>query len=142
MSVILRLIDKNHPLHAHGRYEETGNGGGFFASKNPDKYARTIFTSLSHPNAVAFIAKEFAGLPMQVRIALRTLCNDGNATGNVRKGVQRLNELLRGELLREEQRMRTSVRVETQNGVGYRRQVVNPSIAGAARKYGIIPQGK
>ncbi len=136
MSVILRMIDKNHPLHAHERYLETGDGLGFCrGGKNPAKYAQSIFGQLSHPKVQELVAEHFDDLPQQIRIELRTLCNGGNATGNVRKGVQRLNTLLGGKLLREAEVLTMNRRRETADGVRIEKVRINPAIAGATRKY-------
>ncbi len=138
MSLILTMIGKNVPLCQWKKFMDSGaEGKGFYSGgKMPTKIAQIIFSSLSHPDAVTLVAKEFPELSQQVRIELRTLCNNGNATGNVRKGVQRLNELLRGELLRERQHVEiTNRRVEGVNGAYYKKDRVNPAVAGAKRKY-------
>lgn len=137
MSLVLRMVHRNFPLHQWERFVDGADGLGFrFGSKNPDKEARLIFNQLSHPKVVDLLAKEFANLPEQMRIQIRTLAGSGNATGNVRKGVARLNDLLRGALLREEKFVQvTSRRVEGPNGVRFKKEAVNPAIAGAARKY-------
>lgn len=136
MSLILRLIDKNFPLYAHEKFVETGVGLGFcLGGKNPEKYAQSIFSQLSHPKSQDFVAKHFSDLPQQIRIQLRTLCNNGNATGNVRKGVQRLNTLLGGAILREESVQTVNRRRETVDGVRFDKMRVNPAVAGATRKY-------
>ena len=133
MSLILTMIGKNVPLCQWRKFVDSGDvGKGFYSGgKMPAKIAQAIFSSLSHPDAVVLVAKEFPELSQQVR-----LCNSGNATGNVRKGVQRLNEMLLGELLREKQHVEvTNRRVEGVNGAYYKRDRVNPAVAGAKRKY-------
>ena len=136
MSLILRMLRKNVSLHQWRTFIDTGDGAGFFSQKSPDKIAQTIFSGLSHPDTVTLVAQEFAILPQQVRLSLRDLANSGNASGNVRTGVQRLNELLKGELLREESQRVFNKRVETVDGARYRQIKVNPAVAGAKRKYG------
>ena len=140
MSLILTMIGKNVPLCQWKRFVDSGENGKGFSSggKMPAKVAQIIFSSLSHPDAVSLVAKEFPELSQQVRIELRTLCNNGNASGNVRKGVQRLNEMLRGELLREEREQVVNRRVEGVNGAYYKKDRVNPAVAGAKRKYQLV----
>jgi hypothetical protein len=138
MALIMTMISKNVPLCQWQRFVDSGaDGAGFHAGgKNPEKIAQIIFSSLSHPDAVSLVAREFEELSQQVRIQLRTLCNNGNASGNVRKGVQRLNELLNGKLLREEKfEQYTNRRMEGASGAFYKRARVNPAVAGAQRKY-------
>lgn len=110
--------------------------------KKDDVVAQVIFNSMSNDRAHPLIVREYHGLAPQIRMALRELCNGGNATGNVRKGVQRVNELLGGALLREVQHTRTfATRVTDRFGnVVHQHQRVDPSVAGAAKKYGIIPR--
>lgn len=136
MSVILAMLHKNRSLSEWESWADTGIGAGFFSQKNSDKLAQQIFNQLSHPKAVALVAKEFEQLPPDLRLRIRTLCNDGNASGNVRKGVQRLDQLLGGKLLRDEQHVQyQNIRVESVDGVRFKRKAVNQAAAGAQRKY-------
>jgi hypothetical protein len=132
------MLSFNVPLSQWEQYQPRNYGAGFFSSKNTDKAAKLIFSQLSHDKAVALVAKEFELLPPDLRMRLRTLCNEGNGSGNVRKGIQRLDKLLDGKLMREEAfRQKMNIRVE---GVEarFRSKTVNPAIAGATRKYGIL----
>lgn len=138
MSLVLQMLAFNVPLSQWRSYEPRTSGAGFFSSKNTDKIAQSVFSQLSHESAVELVAKEFDSLPAAVRLQLRTLCNAGNGSGNVRKGVQRLDRLMGGKLLREEEfRQRMNVRVEGLDAK-YKSKVVNPAVAGATRKYGIL----
>jgi hypothetical protein len=140
MANILRLIEMNIPLYKHASYDERrGDGYGFSAGgKNPGKIAKSIHAQLSHPETVRLVTRDFDTLPEQVRIELRTLCADTNASGNVRKGVQALNNALGGKLLSSEKGRVMNRRHETANGVAYRQMRVNPAIAGAHEKYSIV----
>ena len=134
---VMRMLYRNVPLC---RWESFVDSGMFYGqSKNPDKTARLIFGQLSHEAVVRLLAREFNELPPQVRLALRDLCNTGNASGNVRKNVQRLNDMLDGKLLADKRALTFNERVETLDGVRFRRRVVNPAVAGATRKYGVKP---
>jgi hypothetical protein len=141
-SIILAMIRKNVPLYTWRTWVDNGGEGlGFYSGgKNQDKVVRAIFNSMSHPDAVALIAQDYVNLPDGIRLGLRDLCNSSNsATGNVRKGVERCNKLLNGALLRAPAQSRSvMVRTESTNGAGRRNVVVNPAIAGATRKYGVL----
>jgi hypothetical protein len=128
--IVLRMLRKNIPLSQWQSYMETGDGAGFFSRKNPEYEAQEIFRQLSHPDAVAIVAREWEHLTADIRMLIGTKAKDGNASGNVKKGCQALNELLGGKLLREEREMTTRVA-----GRDIR---VNPAVAGATRKYGVV----
>ena len=136
MSTTLCMLSLNVPLsqwrkfEAEGRTKTAWHGG-----KNTDKTAQCIFSALSHDEAVELVAREFDGYPADLRLILRTLCNAGNGSGNVRKGVQRLDRLMGGKLLREETH---AERFQAKTRDGWRSRVVNPAVAGATRKYGIV----
>lgn len=136
MSTTLRMLAFNVPLSQWRAFEaDRQAGAGFFSSKNTDKIAQSIFSQLSHDAAVELVAREFEGYPADLRLILRTLCNAGNGSGNVRKGVQRLDRLMGGKLLREETH---AERFQAKTRDGWRSKVVNPAVAGATRKYGIV----
>lgn len=135
MSLVLEMLQFNVPLSQWKTYERRTNGAGFFSSKKTDKIAQAIFTQLSHEFAVQLVAKEFEQFAPDLRIQLRTLCNAANGSNNVRKGVQRLDTLMGGKLLRDESHVER-FQVKTQDG--WRTKNVNPAIAGATRKYGIV----
>lgn len=144
--LIINMINRNVPLHTWRDYEKVqraavSNGVYRYArEKNPEKTAKEIYAQMSHPETISLVAKEWEELPTQVRQQLGFLCNDGNATGNVRKNVQRLNELLGGKLLRVNQTHQQVVneRVESVDGVVFRRRKVNEAQAAAQRKYAAL----
>jgi hypothetical protein len=144
MSTTLRMLALNAPLSQWRSFEdehrEEGAYGashhlGWNGTKNTEKMARAIFSALSHDEAVALVAREFDGYPSDLRLILRTLCNDGDGSGNVRKGVQRLDRLMGGKLLRADQHVE---RFRARTRDGWRSKEVNPAVAGATKKYGII----
>lgn len=131
---IMRMLASNTRLSGHESYPEEGRGT--WSSKQPEKMARLIFSQLSHPKVVDLVVAEYGHLDAQVRLELRELCNTGNASGNVRKNVQVLNQRLGGKLLAEEKHVQfTNLRKEGLNGVTYERKAVNEAVAGAKRKY-------
>lgn len=127
--IVLRMVAKNVPLSQWKSYMETGDGGGFFSQKNPEKVAQEIFRQLSHPETVAIVAHEWAHLTADVRLLLGTKAADGNASGNVKKGCQMLNGLIGGRLLRTQKEITASVAGRTIR--------VDQAKAGAMRKYGV-----
>ncbi len=136
MSTTLNMIALNVPLSQWRKFESEGRSGtGWHGGKNTDKTAAAIFAQLSHEEAVALVAREFDSYPSDLRLILRTLCNAGNGSGNVRKGVQRLDRLMGGKLLSEETHIE---RFQAKTRDGWRSKVVNPAVAGATRKYGIV----
>lgn len=86
MSMVLEMLAFNVPLSQWRTYVPRKSGAGFFGSKNTDKVAQSIFSQLSHESAIELVAKEFDTFPADLRLRLRTLCNAGNGSGNVRKG--------------------------------------------------------
>lgn len=147
MTTTLKMLSLNQPLaqwrkfeaqnREAGAYGEFGRGHsfGWNGSKGDEKIAQSIFTQLSHPETAQLVAREFELYSPEVRLRLRTLCQTGNASGNVRKGVQKLNELLKGKLLREDEHV-DYYRKQTKDG--WQSKAVNPAVAGATRKYGIV----
>lgn len=136
MSTTLNMLALNVPLSQWRKFEAEGRAGtGWHVGKNTDKTAAAIFAQLSHEETVALVAREFYNYPSDLRLILRTLCNAGNGSGNVRKGVQRLDRLMGGKLLREEAHVE---RFQAKTRDGWRSKNVNPAVAGATRKYGIV----
>lgn len=127
--IVLRMVAKNISLSQWRQYMETGNGAGFFSQKRPEHIASEIFRQLSHPDAVAIIAHEWDQLTADVRLLLGNKAAEGNASGNVKKGCQALNDLIGGRLLREKTDMTTRVAGKT-----FR---IDQAKAGAIRKYGL-----
>jgi hypothetical protein len=130
------MLSLNVPLSQWRKFEEEGRTGTVWhGGKNTDKTAAAIFAQLSHDDAIALVAREFDTYPADLRLILRSLCNTGNGSGNVRKGAQRLDRLMGGKLLREETH---TERFQAKTRDGWRSKVVNPAVAGATRKYGIV----
>lgn len=138
--IVLRMIHRNVPLSQWETFVDGSDGKGFSsAGKNPGKTAGIIYSQMSHEATVRLLAKEYESLPEQVKVEFRELCNSGNGSGNVRKNVQKLNTLLGGKLISSKQEIVFNERVETIDGVSYRRKKVNPAVAGAIRKYALKP---
>lgn len=136
MPIVLSMIRANVPLHKWKEFEPGRVPSGRL-KEDTRKIAALILKQCGHSEVVDLVAKEFEGFPPQLRVDFRTLaCNPEAASGNVRKGLQRLNDKLGGKLLREEVKLAFNKRVETRDGVSYRRQEVNQAVAGAKRKYG------
>jgi hypothetical protein len=136
MSTVLSMLSLNVPLSQWRKFEADGRKAtSWHYGKNTDKVAQAIFSQLSHDETVALVARDFAGFASDLRVRLRTLCNDGNATGNVRKGVQKLDRMMNGQLLREVKQVE---HFQAKTRDGWKSKVVNPAVAGATRKYGIL----
>lgn len=138
MSIALTMIRLNLPLSGWKKFN--GENRGVWSQKEDTrKMAAIILRQCSHSDVVELIAKEFNSFPERLRIDFRTLASQPNsASGNVRKGLQKLNEKLNGALLREEFQQTFNRRVETVDGVRYKRIKVDEAKAAAQRKYGII----
>ena len=136
MTTTMNMLALNVPLSQWRKFEAEGRCGTVWhGGKNTDKTAAAIFAQLSHEDAVALVAREFNSYPSDLRLTLRTLCNAGNGSGNVRKGVQRLDRLMGGKLLRDDKHVE---HFQTKTRGGWRSKAVNPAVAGATRKYGIV----
>lgn len=135
-NITLKMLALNVPLSQWRKFVAEGREPNIWhIGKNTDKTAQAIFSQLSHPAAVELVASEFEEYASDLRLRLRTLCNAGNGSGNVRKGVQSLNTLMGGKLLRDEKHV-DHFQAKTRDG--WKSKTVNPAVAGATRKYGII----
>lgn len=137
-TIVLTMLSLNVPLSQWRSFERDVASGSrsvsvWHGGKNTDKVAQAIFTQLSHDETVKLIAREYANFAPDLRMRFNTLCNDGNCSGNVRKGVQRLNELLNGKINRDP--FAEVERVRDQHG-RWKSKKVNQAVAGATRKYG------
>lgn len=139
----MSMLSLNVPLSQWRSFEQekrasaygTSHNLGWNGLKNVEKLAQAVFSQLSHPETVLLVAKEFEDYPAEMRLRIRTLCQEGNGSGNVRKGVQRLNILMNGKLLREEKHVE---HFQAKTRDGWKSKTVNPAVAGATRKYGIV----
>lgn len=138
MSIALTMIRLNLQLSGWKKFDPT-NRGTWTQKEDTRKMAAIILKQCSHPDVVELIAKEFDSFPERLRIDFRTLASEPNAaSGNVRKGLQKLNDKLGGKLLREEFQQTFNKRVETADGARYKRIKIDEAKAAARRKYGII----
>ena len=138
MSMVMAMIRANVPLHQWRTFDGAGRTVRI-QKEDSRKIAQSILSQCSHAELVELVSREFAQLPERIRIDFRTLAsNSGACTGNVRKGVQRLNDKLGGQLLREENNRVFNRRMETATGASYRQVRVNEAIAGAKRKFGLL----
>lgn len=138
MSIVMQMLAVNEPLCNWRKFKPEGRFT-YRAKEDTRKMAQMILKQCSHSEVVELVAKEFNGFPERLRIDFRTLASSENAaSGNVRKGLQRLNEKLGGKLLSEKNERVVNTRVESVDGVSYKRKRINESVAGAKRKYGII----
>lgn len=136
MTVVLQMLALNVPLSQWQKFVADGRSTtAWHFGKNTDKVARAIYSQLSHDAAVDLVSREFESFPADLRLVLRTLCNKGDGSGNVRKGVQRLDRLMGGKLLREEKHVE---HFQAKTRDGWKSKAVNPAVAGATRKYGIV----
>lgn len=137
VSVALAMIEVNEPLHKWKTFKSDGRFT-YRPKQDSRKIAQIILGQCSHPDVIDLVAKEFNSWPERIRIDFRTLASDHqSASGNVRKGLQRLNKMLKGQLIREEFQVTVQKRVETKDGVHYKSVKVNEARAAARRKYGV-----
>lgn len=137
MSIVLAMLRSNTPLCKWKTFDPDRMPSSSLRKDNSRKIAQQILNQCGHNDVVELVAREFDSFPDFLRIDFRTLaCNNEAASGNVRKGIQRLNERMGGKLLRQETAQVFNKRVETRDGVGYRQIKVNEAVAGAKRKYG------
>ncbi len=145
LSMTMHLLHFNRPLHTWKEQGELTTAGAGFSSRSSDarKVAQSILSQLSHPLVVDLLAQDYDRLPSAVRVMFNDLCNMGNASGNVRKNIQRLDRLLKGKILRQvHDGQFINERVETRVGVVYKKRRVNEAEAAAQRKYaGLAKRG-
>lgn len=99
---LLWCLARNIPL-AH--FDQEGDDGtreavGFFSAKELPKTARRLVGGLAQYKVAEQMAREWGGYSSLLRRAITDLCNSNNHSGNVRKGILRLNECLNGRVLR------------------------------------------
>ena len=133
----LKMIALNVPLSQWRKFlADNRDTNGWHGGKNTEKMAAAIFSQLGHEEVQKLISQEFDTYPADLRLILRDLCNKGNGSNNVKKGVQRLDILMGGKLLRKDSDLFTFRR---QDRMGrWISTTVNPAVAGATRKYGVI----
>lgn len=138
MSLVLTMLQANVPLCEWRKFDASKRGaGGLYFKEDTRKMAALILKQCGHAEVVELVAREFNSFPERLRIDFRTLAsNENSASGNVRKGLQRLNDKLGGKLLKEENGRVFMKRVETKDGVRFKRVIVDEAVAGAKKKYG------
>ncbi|MGY6272724.1 hypothetical protein ACXIUT_23845 [Achromobacter denitrificans] len=139
MSVLLQMIQVNAPLHTWREFKQESRAQIWISKENSRKIAQIIMKQCGHADVINLVVSEFDTFPDTLRRDFSDLANSqGASSGNVRKGLQRINERLQGRLLRENQETYFNQRVESIDGVRYKRVRVDPARAGAMRKYGTL----
>ena len=144
----MQLAALNIPFYNHKEFfsnkdSEKKIGKGMKARKD-GTIARQIFNSLSHPEAVTLLIEDYENLPFSVRLEFNTIAQkeNGNPSNSVSKGLTKANTALKGKILRAEKEIERSAvfnqRVETANGVEYRKRQMSKAAIKAAQKYGKI----
>lgn len=138
MSLTLTMLRANVPLHKWREFDTSKARSAYgYQKEDTRKMAQQILSQCSHSDVVELVARDFSQFPERLRIDFRTLASSENScSGNVRKGLQRLNEKLGGKLLKAEQDLTFNKRTETKDGVFYKKVKVNEAVAAAKRKYG------
>lgn len=140
----LWLINKNIPLSQWRNEgddcsdEGYGTFEGWNSEKKLDNVVKIVVNSMSHPEAVELVAREWDFYPPILRIRLSPALNDaaGTRSGNKTKGILRLNKMLGGRVLSkvDEQSVSRDLRVVGGRVVSRQRRV-NPAVAGAMRAH-------
>jgi len=138
-ALLFNLVSLNVPLSHWRQYansDQRSGGVGFsLAGKKSEKIAQSVITQLSHNETVSLVALAWDFMPANVRMLISTLASQANCSGNVRKNLQSLNEMLSGKLLKQEFERTYRVRVEGADGARFVQKKVNEAVAGAKRKY-------
>ena len=139
MSIVLKMLRVNVPLHQWRSFDPSRFHSSALTKVDTRKLAGAILRQCSHSDVIDLLATEFNQLPEAIRIDFRTLAATQLASsGNVRKGLQRLNDRLNGKLLSQEHELVMNVRIESFDGARYKKIRVNKAVAGAKRKHGLL----
>lgn len=143
----LWLIDRNFPLSQWRRKEcdfpdedraSHMTFEGWNSEKKLDNVVRIIVGSMSHTEAVELVASEWNFFPPILRIRLTQALNEaaGTRSGNVTKGILRLNKSLNGRVLSKVDHRMADRDLRVIGGrVVSRQRPVNPAVAGAMRAH-------
>ena len=144
------LVRKNVPLSQWRKLEELGDMkpdkfdsfdqtfGVHSSDKTLSNAANVIVNSMSHPDAVDLVAKEWNFFPSVLRMYVTMAMNEafGTRSGNKTKGIVRLDKMLGGKILSKVDDRRTERDLRVIGGqVVSRQRRVNPAVAGAMRAH-------
>lgn len=144
-NIILWMIAHNIPLGHFEKYLEGGSlkkdvsKGSSYSMKKKETIARAIVNGLSQYAVAEQVAKEWDSFDSQIRMLITDMCNNtASLSGNVRKGVARLDQLLGGKIRRHETgpTVRKLVMVEGRVVPNY--QPVNLAAANAERAFATV----
>lgn len=141
-SILVYLLAKNLPLSHWPEYVgkvDTQFATDYWSGKALDNAARKMVNALSQYSVAEQMAREWEGLPAQLRMRITAIANAargfGHISNNVTKGIQHLDNLLGGKVLAR-QIGPTERRLVIIGGrkVSVDREI-NPAIAGAQRAF-------
>ncbi len=140
-SILLHLLALNLPLGHCDKYNavtvDRWSAPDMWGNKALDNTARKLVNALSQYKVAEQMAKEWEGYPPLLRLRITAIANEarGHASGNVTKGIQRLNDVLGGKILARE----TGPTERTLQIIDGRKVSVdkrfNPAVAGAYRAF-------
>lgn len=140
VSLILWMVERNLPLGHFKKYsgsEET-RAFGIHTSKRPEETARKIVGGLSQYDVAKQVAKEWEIFPPLLRMRITDFCASNSHSGNVRKGISYLDELLKGKIRRRETGPTERRLVERGGKLISEQRGINPAVAGAERAFAIL----
>ncbi|HRH25423.1 MAG TPA: hypothetical protein PLD99_00520, partial [Parcubacteria group bacterium] len=106
-NIILWMVAQNLPLGHFEKYLEGGSlakdasSAKSYTMKKKETIARAIVNGLSQYAVAGQVAKEWDSFDPQIRMLITDMCNNtASLSGNVRKGVARLDQLTGGKIRR------------------------------------------
>ncbi len=149
MSLLMEMVGLNKPLHTWRQFaaekaanpeQRRGVGySGSWLSKNSDKTINAIVNSLSHDEVVTLVAQDWGKLLPDMRMRITATVNERRHTSSasVVKGIQRLDELLGGQVLSTTHTGPTKRKlIEVDGKTVSVNQPVNEAAAAASRAFG------
>lgn len=139
-SILLWLVARNLPLGHCDQYTEEDvhrmpATSESWSDKAVRKIAQRLVNGLSQCSVTRRLAEEWELLSPRLRMDLTDIANSPNHSGNVRKGILYLDELLGGKVRRREVVQTERQLISTAHGVIAVRRIINPAVAGGERAF-------
>lgn len=144
-NIILWMVAQNLPLGHFEKYLEGGSlakdasSAKSYTMKKKETIARAIVNGLSQYAVAGQVAKEWDSFDPQIRMLITDMCNNtASLSGNVRKGVARLDQLTGGKIRRNGTGPTERKLIVVDGTVVSVRQRVNTAMTNAERAFATV----
>ncbi len=144
-NIILWMVQNNLPLGHFDKYLKEGSlerdpsKGSSYRGKKRETIAREIIGGLAQYSVAEQVAKEWDSFDSFLRMTITDMCNNTvGLSGNVRKGIARLDQLTGGKVRRRETGPTERKLVVVDGSVVSVRQRVNTALTNAERAFATV----